>query len=116
MKYSIKKLPECEVCPKSGNTLSCMLSDCQARDIYDYKTIKNWHEKSIKDRSCFACAHCIDISDDRNTCHLCDLLAGDSEDGHGLIPIRQTCERFKAIPWEETDIYKFYTKEKEIKT
>lgn len=118
MRTGLKKLelPECEVCPKSGNILSCMLSDCQARDIYNYKTMKNWHEKWIEKRCCFSCAHCIDISDDRDTCHLCELIAGDSEDSHGLIPIKQSCEHFKAIPWEETDVYKFYTKKKEIKT
>lgn len=106
-------LPECEVCPRSGNTLSCMLSDCQARELHYYKVMKKWHENWIENRCCFACTHCIDISDDRDTCHVCELIAGNSEDRHGLIPIKQTCDHFKAILWEETDIYKVYAKKKD---
>lgn len=108
-------LPECEVCPKSGNKLACMLSDCQARELHDYKILKNWYEKWIKDRCCFACANCIDISDNRDTCHVCKLIPSDLEGRYGLVPIKLTCDRFKAIPWEETDIYKVYAKKKDGK-
>lgn len=114
MKYSMKKLPECEVCPKSGNTLACMLSDCQAREMHNYKILKNWHKKWIEDHCCFACTHCINISSDRDICNVCDLIAGDSECKHGLIPLKQTCEHFEAKPWEETNVYKGYTKKWEV--
>jgi hypothetical protein len=90
-----------------------MLSDCQAREHHNYKIIKNLYAESIKNRNCFACKHCIELSDDRDGCRLCDLIAGDSECKHGLIPIKQSCEHFEAVPWEETDTYKFYTKKKE---
>lgn len=105
-------LPECDVCLMSGNHLACLLNDCQARELHDYKVFKTWHEESIKNHNCFACKHCIELSDDRDSCHLCDLIAGDSECEHGLIPIKQSCEHFEAVLWEETDIYKYYAKKK----
>lgn len=115
MRYERFELPECEVCPKSRNRLACMLSDCQAREMHNYKMLKNWHEKWIEEHCCFACTHCIDISSNRDTCHVCDLISGDSECKHGLIPLKQTCEHFEAKPWEETGVYKGYAKKKEVK-
>lgn len=34
--------------------------------------VKHIHKEFIDNKECFVCEHCIDISDDRNTCHLCE--------------------------------------------
>ena len=45
----------------------------------------------IEERSCFVCKKCIDISDDRDTCHLCEYT-------NNLLPEEMTC-----LLWEKND-------------
>ena len=42
------------------------------------------HQEFIDNRECFVCKRCIDISDDRNTCHLCEYT-------NDLLPEELTC-------------------------
>lgn len=53
--------------------------------------VKQIHHEFVENRECYACKHCIDISDDRNTCHLCKYT-------NDLIPVELTC-----LLWEKED-------------
>jgi len=55
------------------------------------KKAKQIHQEFIDNRKCFVCKHCIDISDDRNTCHLCEYTKD-------LLPRELTC-----LLWEVND-------------
>ena len=44
----------------------------------------------VEERDCFACKHCKDISDDRNTCHLCYYT-------NDLLPEEQTCLLWEGV-------------------
>lgn len=105
------KLPECEVCPVQGNALSCALRECQARELHNYKIMKQWHERWIVKKCCLACAHHKCISDDRDAAYVCKKRKSKYTDcGYDLLPFNMTCDKFKAIPWEKTKIYKEYEK------
>lgn len=105
------KLPECEVCPSQGNALQCALRECQARELHNYKIMKQWHERWIEKKCCMACAYSKCISDDRDACYVCKKRkAKDTGSGYDLLPLDMTCEKFKAVPWEKTTVYKEYEK------
>lgn len=55
---------------------------------YIIEKVKHIHKEFIDNRQCFVCKHCIDISDDRNTCHLCKYT-------NELIPNELTCLRWE---------------------
>ena len=48
------------------------------------KKVQEIHQSFIDNKECFVCKHCIDISDDRNSCHLCEYTKD-------LIPQELTC-------------------------
>lgn len=105
------KLPECEVCPVQGNALACALRECQARELHNYKIMKGWHEKWIEKECCLACAHSKLISDERDGCYVCKKRKSKYTDsGYALVPLDMTCDKFKAVPWEKTKVYKEYEK------
>lgn len=105
------KLPECEVCPVQGNALACALRECQARELNNYKIMKQWHERWIAKKCCLACAYCECISDDHDAAHVCKKRKSKyTESKYDLLPMDMTCKKFKAVPWEKTKIYKEYEK------
>lgn len=105
------KLPECEVCPVQGNALACALRECQARELHNYQTMKKWHESWIEKKCCMACAYCKCISNDRDAVCVCKKRKSKyTESGYDLLPWDTTCDKFKAVPWEKTEVYKEYEK------
>ena len=110
------KLPECEVCPVQGNALACALRECQARELHNYKIMKGWHEKWIENKCCMACENSKCISDDRNAAYVCKKRKikrtefYKNHSGYDLLPLDMTCDKFKAVPWEKTEVYKEYEK------
>lgn len=86
-------LPECEVCPRQGNKLACQLYSCQSRRLHDYQVIKNWYKTWLDKKYCMACEYHKTIEDRDEGCILCTLRGN-------LIPLKQTCSKFKPRPWD----------------
>ena len=94
MKYSNRyNLPECEVCPRQGNKLACLLYSCQAREIHDYQVIKGWYTEWVRTKNCFSCKHHKVVEYRDNGCTICKLTGE-------LTPLAMTCDRYEERPWD----------------
>ena len=72
-----------------GNKIYDIFNPNSDYNKYIIEKVKHIHKEFIDNRQCFVCKHCIDISDDRNTCHLCKYT-------NKLIPNELTC-----LCWEQ---------------